>query len=86
MYILTTKATHTDPEDRELIESEGEGAQAMAQVMYDEQFIVASVHVIDDYTDQPIELQLHNYFSTDIVDLPWGKREVTLDEILGCAE
>ena len=84
MYILVTTATRVDPEDRELIEGPGEGAAAFIEAMYDIQEVVETVHVIDDYSDEPIELDLRDYFSTDIYDLPWGEREVTMPEMESC--
>ncbi len=86
MHILTTPATHTDPEDRELIESEGEGVAAFTKVMFDEQFVVETIHVIDERDNQPIELSISDYFSASIFALPWGDREITIKEMEDCAE
>ncbi len=86
MYILTTPATRTDPEDRELHEGPGEGAAAFIEAMFDIQEVVIVTHVTDDYNDEPIELKIEDYFSTDIHDLPWGDREITTEEMESCVQ
>lgn len=86
MYILTTKATLTDPKEEELIESPGEGVAAFIEAMYDIQEPVEVLFVLDDYTGEEIELHLSDYFSPDIRELPWGECEVTTEEMGDCAK
>ena len=82
MYLKVTKATHTDPEDRELIEEPGEGAAAFIEAMVDCQVRLEVLHVIDDYSDEMLELQVSDYFSPDLEDLDWGN--VTAEDLESC--
>lgn len=84
MWIRTIPATHTDPEESELMEEPGEAQALFIQEMLDNQEVVETVYALDDYTEEDIELAMSDYFSSDIWDLPRGK--LTKDQLEGCCE
>ena len=66
MYLVTTPATRTDPEDRELIEETGEGASLFVEAMLDAEEVVVVLMAMDDISErEDIELDCATYFNMD---------------------
>ncbi len=68
-YLTTIPATYTDPADTTLVVTEEEILEEVQRTLEEEGVIPHTIYLIDDYTDEEIEIEVADYLTIDQLSL-----------------